>query len=59
MAALDGVPIPEMLISQHLPRSYGGVMAGTVRPDARALLIDAVREVLRVYSRACGGDDAG
>ena len=39
--------------SQHLPRLYERVMAGQVRPDARLLLIEAVRDVLRIYSEAC------
>lgn len=52
LAALDGVRIPGTLISQHLPRLYERVMAGQVRPDARLLLIEAVRDVLRTYSEA-------
>ncbi len=58
LAALRGVPIPETLISQHLPRLHGRVMARTLPPDARALLIEAVRDVLRAYSRACRGAEA-
>ena len=55
LAALHGVRIPETLISQHLPRLHGRVVAGAAPPDARALLIEAVRDVLRAYSRACRG----
>ena len=58
LAALRGVRIPETLISQHLPRLHGRVTAGVPMPDARALLIEAVREVLRAYSRACRGTEA-
>ena len=36
-------------------RVHYAMVAGTVQPDARALLIDAVRDVLRVYARACRG----
>ena len=55
LAALDGVHIPETLISQHLPRLHGRVLARELPSDARALLIEAVRDVLRAYSRACRG----
>ncbi len=55
LTLLQGVRIPGTLISQHLPRLYGRVMAGTIRPEARALLIETVRDVLRTYSRACRG----
>ncbi len=55
LAALGGTRIPETLISQHLPRLHGRVMARVLAPDARALLIEAVRDVLRAYSRACRG----
>jgi len=58
LVALRGVRIPETLISQHLPRLHGRVMAGVLTPDARVLLIEAVREVLRAYSRACRGTEA-
>ena len=53
LAALEGVRIPPALVSQHLPCLHGRVTAGTVRPEARALLIEAVRDVLRTYSAAC------
>ena len=55
LAALEGVRIPATLISQYLPRLHGRVMAGAVQPNARALLIEAVRDVLRSYARACRG----
>ncbi len=58
LAALQGVRIPGTLISQHLPRLYGRVMTGEVQPEARGLLIEAVRDVLRTYSRACRGIEA-
>ena len=53
LAALAGVHIPATLISQHLPRLYERVASGQVRPDARLLLIESVRDVLRTYSEAC------
>lgn len=58
LAGLQGVRLPDALIGQHLPRLHGRVMAGAVRPEARGLLIEAVRDVLRDYSRACRGIEA-
>ncbi len=52
MRQLDGVALPPTLISQHLPRAYDRVAAGLLAPNARVLLIEAVRDVLRVYARA-------
>ena len=53
LAALQDVQIPETLISQHLPRLHGRVLARNVLPDAQALLMETMRDVLRTYSRAC------
>lgn len=58
LATLEGVRLPETLVSQHLPRLHGRVVAGEVQPEARTLLIEAVRGVLRAYSRACRGIEA-
>lgn len=52
-ARLDGVVIPEPLISQYLPRFYERVAGGALVPDARLLAVEAVRDVLRVYAAAC------
>ena len=52
MARLEGVRIPETLISQYLPRLYGRVMTGRIAPEPRTLLIEAVRDVLRLYASA-------
>ncbi|MBV9653221.1 MAG: D-tagatose-bisphosphate aldolase, class II, non-catalytic subunit [Acetobacteraceae bacterium] len=52
LGALGRVTIPETLISQYLPLLYGRVMDGTLRPEPRRLLIEAVRDVLRRYERA-------
>jgi len=53
LGQLDGRPIPETLISQYLPRFYDRVVAGALRPEPRPLLLEAIRDVLRTYSRAC------
>ncbi|WP_227321845.1 D-tagatose-bisphosphate aldolase, class II, non-catalytic subunit [Acidisoma silvae] len=52
-ARLDGVTIPEPLISQYLPRFYDRVAAGTLPATARGLAVESVRDVLRVYAAAC------
>lgn len=50
---LDGVEIPETLISQYLQGSYERVRKGTVRPFAHDLCIAAVDAVLDIYFKAC------
>lgn len=52
-ALLDGVEIPETLISQYLQGSYERVRDGKVRPYAHALSIAAVDAVLDIYFKAC------
>ena len=49
---LDGVAIPQTLVSQYLPRLHERVMTRQVAAAPRALLIEAVRDVLRAYARA-------
>jgi len=45
--------IPEPLISQFLPSLYRRVADGTVPAAPRELVLEAVRDVLRVYAAAC------
>jgi D-tagatose-1,6-bisphosphate aldolase subunit GatZ/KbaZ len=52
LTALDTVSIPETLISQFLPRLYERILNRELKPDPRTLLIEAVRDILRIYSRA-------
>jgi D-tagatose-1,6-bisphosphate aldolase subunit GatZ/KbaZ len=52
MARLDGVDIPQTLISQYLPALYPAVASGALPATARALQIAAVRLVLDRYSAA-------
>jgi D-tagatose-1,6-bisphosphate aldolase subunit GatZ/KbaZ len=53
---LAGQDIPEPLISQYLPTLYSRVAGGALRPTPRALVLEAVRDVLRVYAAACRPD---
>jgi len=50
---LDGVIIPETLISQYLQGSYARVRQGLVKPEAKALALAAVDVVLEDYFEAC------
>jgi D-tagatose-1,6-bisphosphate aldolase subunit GatZ/KbaZ len=52
-ARLEGVAIPAPLISQFLPRFADRVAAGDLPAEARALAVEAVRDVLRTYAAAC------
>ena len=54
-ARLDGLEIPETLISQYLAPLYPHVLAGTVPATPRALCIAAVRRALEPYTRATQG----
>ena len=45
--------VPATLVSQYLPRLADRVAAGAMAPQARTLLVEAVRDVLRLYARAC------
>ncbi len=55
MARLDGLELPETLISQYLPRLADGVRDGATRPVPRDLLIAGCRTALDPYSAACAG----
>jgi len=50
--------IPEPLISQFLPTLYPRVTSGVLDPIPRTLVLEAVRDVLRVYASACGATRA-
>lgn len=45
--------IPEPLLSQYLPRQFTRARNGSLTPAPPALVLDAVRDVLRDYSAAC------
>ncbi len=52
---LDGIRIPDPLISQYLAAARDEVAAGAVAPTARALIRASVTRVLRAYIAACAG----
>ena len=49
---LNETTIPEPLISQFLPTLYSRVTTGALDPSPRALVLEAVRDVLGVYALA-------
>ncbi|MBV2142359.1 D-tagatose-bisphosphate aldolase, class II, non-catalytic subunit [Falsochrobactrum sp. TDYN1] len=51
---LEGRKIPETLISQYLGTLYPAVAAGKVEATPHALMVEAVRSVVRTYGRAVG-----
>jgi D-tagatose-1,6-bisphosphate aldolase subunit GatZ/KbaZ len=59
LANLAGVELPLPLISQYLPDQYARVRRGELLAAPRALVIDHVRDVLRVYARACDPGQRG
>jgi len=52
---LQALPPPLSLLSQFLPRQYAAVRAGSLRPDARELVLHCVDGVLEQYAGACAG----
>jgi D-tagatose-bisphosphate aldolase class II non-catalytic subunit len=56
---LRGTTIPASLVSQFLPTLYPRVASGELPWHPKALVIEAVREVLRQYDLACGAIGAG
>ena len=45
--------VPETLVSQYLPKLYDRVVGGALPATPRALVLEAVRDVLRPYTAAC------
>lgn len=58
LARLEGVAIPEPLVSQYLARLYPEVATGRLVPEARALCLAAVERALAPYRAAVTGEVA-
>jgi D-tagatose-1,6-bisphosphate aldolase subunit GatZ/KbaZ len=58
LGRLTGTSIPEPLISQFLSTLHPRVASGVLDPMPRTLVLEAVRDVLRVYASACGTTNA-
>jgi len=50
---LSSVSIPESMCSRYLPAQYERLRRGEIAGDAVSLIVDRVRDVLRVYAAAC------
>ncbi len=53
VANLSATPIPQSMLSLYLPSQYEHLRAGTIAADPNSLLVDKVKDVLRVYAAAC------
>jgi len=53
LSNLSRVAIPETMLSAFLPDQYCAVRAGTLKADARALIVHRIRQVLLPYAQAC------
>ena len=53
VANLSARPIPDALLSRYLPAQFDRVRSGELKRDPGAVILDKIRDVLRVYSAAC------
>lgn len=53
LRSLSGQEIPDVLVSQYLPRLYDRVAAGLMAKQPEILVMESVRDVLRDYAAAC------
>ncbi|HEY5083080.1 MAG TPA: class II D-tagatose-bisphosphate aldolase, non-catalytic subunit, partial [Rhizomicrobium sp.] len=53
IANLSATPLPDILLSRHLPAQYARVREGELKRQPEALILDKIRDVLRLYSDAC------
>jgi D-tagatose-1,6-bisphosphate aldolase subunit GatZ/KbaZ len=54
LANLSNGRIPLTLLSQYMPRQYEVIRQGKLKNCAESLIENRIREVLQVYSAACG-----
>jgi D-tagatose-1,6-bisphosphate aldolase subunit GatZ/KbaZ len=50
---LSRLQLPETMLSAYLPLQYERVREGSLKNAAEVLIVDKVRDVLRVYAAAC------
>jgi D-tagatose-1,6-bisphosphate aldolase subunit GatZ/KbaZ len=51
---LRKIRIPLSLLSQFMPQQFYKILNGTLAEDPEDLVLDHIRTVARIYSRACG-----
>lgn len=54
LANLEKTGMPMTMLSQFLPSQYAHIRQGSLENSPRAVVLDKVRDVLRVYWKACG-----
>jgi D-tagatose-1,6-bisphosphate aldolase subunit GatZ/KbaZ len=57
LANLSSDAIPLTLLSQYMPMQYAAIRQGALPNHPKSLIERRIREVLNVYSAACGKDD--
>ncbi len=50
---LSSVKLPETMCSRYLPAQYRRLREGLIASDPASMIVDAIRDVLRVYAAAC------
>jgi D-tagatose-1,6-bisphosphate aldolase subunit GatZ/KbaZ len=53
IANLDATSIPESMLSLYLPAQYEHLREGQIKGDTASLIVDKVKDVLRVYAKGC------
>ena len=53
LANLASIAIPETMLSRYLPAQYERVRSGRLGADAESIIVDRIRDVLRIYALAC------
>jgi D-tagatose-1,6-bisphosphate aldolase subunit GatZ/KbaZ len=57
IANLSAVIVPESMYSRYLPAQYTRLRTKRIASDPVSLIVDRIRDVLRVYAAACGQSD--
>ena len=53
IANMSSVTIPESMCSRYLPAQYARLREGEIGCDPVSMIVDRIRDVLRVYAAAC------
>lgn len=53
VANLSATRVPESLLSLYLPAQYAHLRAGEIALDPESLIVDKIKDVLRLYAAAC------
>jgi D-tagatose-1,6-bisphosphate aldolase subunit GatZ/KbaZ len=54
LANLASIAIPETMLSLYLPAQYERVRRKEILNSAESIIVNCIRDVLRIYARACG-----